>query len=214
MKYKNLYLGFVFLAMLGITASFFILNSNKQNENNKEPVDIPLSTQNNLLGESKSSNQSQADQLTQSNSGGLAVQDSGVRGQQYSQNQLPQPSQFSTYEQYANSETPLYIDAVIGQGEEVKNGDNVAIFYKGYLTNGGLFDQSRPDESGQVQPFVYQVGAGQVIPGWEATIPGMKVGGQRRLIIPSQFGYGPSGQGSIPANSMLIFDVELVDINN
>jgi FKBP-type peptidyl-prolyl cis-trans isomerase len=214
MKYKNLYLGFVFLAMLGITVSFFIVNSNKQDENTKEPVDLPLTAQSNLLGESNSSNQSQADQLAQSNSGGLAVQDSGVRVQQNSQSQLPLPSQFSTYEQYANSETPLYIDVVIGQGEEVKNGDNVAIFYKGYLTNGGLFDQSRPDDSGQPEPFVYQVGAGQVIPGWEATIPGMKVGGQRRLIIPSQFGYGPSGQGSIPANSMLIFDVELVDINN
>ena len=217
MKYKNIYLGFVFLSLLGITSAFFIVNSNKSSEVSKEPIDIPLNSPGILLGQTSNqgNSQSQTPQQTQNQSNGLSVQNPGSQAQSSSnQNQLPLPAQFSVYEEYSNAESPLFIDTSIGNGAEVKPGDTVAIFYKGYLTTGVLFDQSRPDESGQLQPFVYQVGSGQVIPGWEATIPGMKVGGTRRLIIPSQFGYGPSGQDPIPPNAMLIFDVELAAIDN
>jgi FKBP-type peptidyl-prolyl cis-trans isomerase len=217
MKYKNLYLGFVFLSVLGITTTFFMVNRNNDSEISKEPIDIPLSSPGNLLGQTsnQTNNQPQASQTPQNQSNGLSVQTPGssVRTPN-NQNQLPLPPQFSVYEEYANAESPLYIDTVAGNGTEVKQGDTVAIFYKGYLTTGELFDQSRPDESGQLQPFVYQVGSGQVIPGWEATIPGMKVGSSRRLIIPSQFGYGSAGQGSIPPNAMLIFDVELAAVDS
>jgi FKBP-type peptidyl-prolyl cis-trans isomerase len=125
---------------------------------------------------------------------------------------LPGPDSFEIYEEYATSKSSLYIDLVAGRGAEAMAGDSVAVIYKGWLTNGQLFDQSRINEQGQIEAFGFEIGAGQVIPGWEQTIIGMKEGGKRRLVIPSEFGYGPNGQGSIPANSMLIFDVELYSI--
>jgi FKBP-type peptidyl-prolyl cis-trans isomerase len=84
------------------------------------------------------------------------------------------------------------------------------MIYQGWLTNGQLFDQSRVNEQNQIEPYVFQLGGGQVIQGWEQGIVGMKEGGKRRLIIPSSLGYGSTGQGPIPANAMLIFDVELL----
>lgn len=131
--------------------------------------------------------------------------------QQQSQPQLPGPQEFGVYEEYATSESPLFIDIRVGDGQEVSAGDTVAMLYSGFLTNGQLFDQTAPDENNQIQPFIFTLGEGRVISGWEQTIAGMRVGGQRRLIIPSQFGYGPTGQGSIPPDAMLIFDVEMVD---
>jgi peptidylprolyl isomerase len=125
---------------------------------------------------------------------------------------LPGPDQFSVYEQYATDTTSSYIDVTIGEGPEAVAGDTVAVLYSGHLTDGTLFDQSRPNENNEIQPFIFTLGSGQVIPGWEQTITGMKTGGQRRLIIPSELGYGASGQGTIPADSMLIFDVQLVGI--
>jgi FKBP-type peptidyl-prolyl cis-trans isomerase len=125
---------------------------------------------------------------------------------------LPSPSEFSVYEEYATAESSLYIDTKPGIGLEVVPGDTVAVVYSGYLSTGELFDQSRPNENNEIQPIEFTIGSGQVIPGWEQTILGMKTGGTRRLIIPSAFGYGPAGQGPIPPNAMLIFDVELVGI--
>lgn len=127
-------------------------------------------------------------------------------------NQLPTPSEFSTYEQYADDKTALYIDTLPGTGAEATNGSTVAMLYQGWLTNGQLFDQSRKNEQGQIEPFVFQLGSGQVIPGWDQAITGMKEGGKRRLVVPASTGYGPNAQGSIPANSMLIFDVELIAV--
>lgn len=215
MKYKNLYLGFVFLSLLGITAAFFVVNMNSDDEVSKEPIDIPINAPSNLLGQTsnQTNNQQQQSQPTQNQTNGLSVQNPNVPIQTpNNQNQLPLPGQFNVYEEYSNAESPLFIDTFVSNGQEAKQGDTVAIIYKGYLINGQLFDESRPNESGQLQPFIYEVGSGQVISGWEATIPGMTVGSSRRLVIPSQFGYGPTGQGSIPPDSMLIFDVELVAI--
>ncbi len=125
---------------------------------------------------------------------------------------LPGPDQFGQYEQYAKNENLLYVDEVVGQGLEAKSGNRVAMLYKGWLTDGTIFDQSGVNEEGQVQPFVFQIGQRQVIQGWDQGIIGMKVGGKRRLVIPSAFGYGETGQGPIPPNAMLIFDVELVGV--
>ncbi len=122
---------------------------------------------------------------------------------------LPQPSQFSVYEEHASSPGSLYIDIQQGEGFEAAPGDTVAVVYQGWLTNGELFDQSRVNEEGLIEPIIFKLGAGQVIAGWEQGIVGMKQGGRRRLIIPSSFGYGASGQGVIPGDAMLIFDVEL-----
>jgi peptidylprolyl isomerase len=100
-----------------------------------------------------------------------------------------------------------YVDTKVGTGAAVKNGDTVTVEYTGWLANGTKFDASA-DHPGQ--PFSFQVGAGSVIPGWDQGLVGMKVGGQRRLIIPPAMGYGASGAGStIPPNATLIFDVKI-----
>ncbi len=142
---------------------------------------------------------------------GLQVQNTPTNNSQ-NQNSLPTPKQFSVYEKYAKDQTASYIDIVKGQGTTAELGDALAVVYKGWLTNGELFDQSRKNEQGQIMPFVLQLGSGQVISGWEQTLAGMKEGGKRRLIIPYTAGYGEAGQGSIPPKAMLIFDVELVEV--
>jgi FKBP-type peptidyl-prolyl cis-trans isomerase len=145
------------------------------------------------------------------NTVGESLQVQGSSGSRLN-NQLPTPESFEIYEQYSDQQGSSYIDIVVGTGKEAESGDNVAMLYQGWLTNGQLFDQSRLNESGQIEPFVFQLGGGQVIQGWEQGIVGMKEGGKRRLIIPSSAGYGPNGQDGIPPNAMLIFDVELLGI--
>ncbi len=100
-------------------------------------------------------------------------------------------------------------DIVVGQGREVKKGDTIVIQYTGTLTNGKKFDSSYDHG----QPFETAIGVGRLIRGWDEGIPGMKVGGKRKLTIPSDMGYGATGAGDdIPPNSTLIFEVELLDI--
>lgn len=125
---------------------------------------------------------------------------------------VPGPETFGQYEQYKDGQSALFGDIEVGSGNEAISGKKVAVYYKGWLTNGSIFDQSRPGEDGQLQPFVFTLGAGQVIRGWEQGVAGMKVGGTRRLIIPPSVGYGAQAQGNIPPNSVLIFDVQLLAI--
>ena len=99
-------------------------------------------------------------------------------------------------------------DLSIGTGASAKPGDTVTVNYLGTLENGTKFDSSYDRN----QPFVTQIGVGQVIKGWDEGIPGMKVGGKRKLIIPPELGYGVQGAGPIPPNSTLIFEVELMAI--
>ncbi len=99
-------------------------------------------------------------------------------------------------------------DLKVGSGREVKNGDTISIHYLGTLTNGVKFDSSYDRGS----PFETQIGTGQVIKGWDIGVIGMKIGGKRKLTIPAELGYGTQAVGSIPANSTLIFEVELIDI--
>jgi len=98
-------------------------------------------------------------------------------------------------------------DEKIGTGAAVKKGDTVQINYIGTLTNGTKFDATAPGK-----PFGTQIGTGQVIKGWDEGIIGMKIGGARKLTIPPSLGYGNQAVGSIPANSTLIFQVQLVGI--
>lgn len=102
-------------------------------------------------------------------------------------------------------------DIQIGSGSaEVKKGDTVKMHYRGTLTDGTKFDSSYD----RGEPFETPIGVGNVIAGWDEGVPGMKVGGKRKLTIPPHMGYGSRGYGSaIPPNSTLIFDVELVAIN-
>ncbi len=82
--------------------------------------------------------------------------------------------------------------------------------YTGTLTNGKKFDSSY-DHGGE--PFKFTLGKGEVIKGWDQGVVGMKIGGKRRLRIPSDLGYGAKGSGEIPANAGLVFEVELVSID-
>jgi peptidylprolyl isomerase len=118
------------------------------------------------------------------------------------------PTQPSPQTNAATTEKLQIQDEKIGSGAAVKKGDTVKINYVGTLANGTKFDASA-DHGG---PFVTQIGVGQVIKGWDEGIIGMKVGGKRKLIIPPSLGYGNQATGSIPANSTLIFQVELVGI--
>ena len=104
-----------------------------------------------------------------------------------------------------------YTDIVKGTGAAPTSGNNVTVHYTGWLENGTKFDSSVD----RGQPFVFRIGAGEVIPGWDEGVMSMKVGGKRKLVIPSQLGYGPAGAGGvIPPNATLIFDVELLSVAN
>ena len=100
-------------------------------------------------------------------------------------------------------------DDQVGTGQEAKAGDHVSVHYTGTLTDGKKFDSSRD----RGQPFQFGLGAGQVIRGWDEGVAGMKVGGKRTLVIPPELGYGARPVGPIPANSTLVFDVELIGIH-
>ncbi|MEZ4414734.1 MAG: FKBP-type peptidyl-prolyl cis-trans isomerase [Gemmatimonadota bacterium] len=98
----------------------------------------------------------------------------------------------------------LYIqDLRVGTGAEASVGDGVQMGYTGWLPDGTLFD------GGTIS---FSLGQGRVIQGWERGIPGMRVGGLRKLVIPASLGYGNQGIGPIPPNSVLVFDVELLQI--
>lgn len=125
---------------------------------------------------------------------------------------LPAPADFGQYEKYHNAENTLYVDEVVGRGQEASLGDSVAMKYTGWLTTGEMFDQTRNDENGKLLPFIFKLGEGRVIQGWEQGVAGMRVGGKRRLVIPAALAYGPTPRDTIPANSMLIFDLELLAI--
>ncbi len=99
-------------------------------------------------------------------------------------------------------------DLKIGSGTEVKAGDSVSIHYVGTLQSGAKFDSSYDRR----QPFQTQIGVGDVIKGWDEGVVGMKVGGKRKLTIPPDLGYGSNPVGPIPANSTLIFELELLDV--
>jgi peptidylprolyl isomerase len=99
-------------------------------------------------------------------------------------------------------------DLIEGEGREAKAGDEVTVNYVGVLyDNGKEFDASFGG-----LPFFFELGAGQVIPGWDQGIEGMKVGGRRELIIPPELAYGSQSAGSIPPNSTLVFVVDLLAI--
>ena len=101
-------------------------------------------------------------------------------------------------------------DLAVGDGAEAVAGKKVTVHYRGTLLNGNVFDESYK----RGEPFVFTLGVGQVIKGWDQGFAGMKVGGSRRLVIPADLGYGARGAGGvIPPNAALIFEVEMLGVN-
>jgi FKBP-type peptidyl-prolyl cis-trans isomerase len=123
--------------------------------------------------------------------------------------QQPQPSAAPPAPAPPDSGKVEIKELAAGKGPEAKPGDTVSVHYVGTLPDGKEFDQSKK----RGKPFDFQLGAGQVIKGWDEGVKGMKVGSKRKLTIPPSLGYGPRGvPGAIPPNSPLIFEVELLEI--
>ena len=102
-----------------------------------------------------------------------------------------------------------YEDLVVGDGATAETGQNVTVHYTGWLTDGRKFDSSKDRN----EPFVFPLGRGHVIKGWDEGVQGMKVGGTRKLTFPPALGYGSRGAGGvIPPNAMLVFEVELLGL--
>lgn len=103
-------------------------------------------------------------------------------------------------------------DIVVGSGTAAAAGDAITVNYVGALTNGTIFDASA-NHPESANGYTFPLGAGQVIAGWDQGLVGMKVGGKRRLVIPPALAYGDRAIGEIiPANSTLVFEVELVNV--
>jgi peptidylprolyl isomerase len=106
--------------------------------------------------------------------------------------------------------TGLYTqDVVIGDGIRADSGDVATVHYTGWLPSGVEFDTSRDGN-----PLEVALGYGRVIAGWDQGVVGMRVGGRRRLVVPPALGYGSEGRGRIPGNSTLVFDVELLEVED
>ena len=102
-----------------------------------------------------------------------------------------------------------YEELTPGNGETARAGQTVTVHYTGWLTDGKKFDSSKDRDD----PFQFNLGAGEVIRGWDEGVQGMQVGGVRKLTIPASLGYGTRGAGrDIPPNATLVFEVELLGI--
>jgi len=110
--------------------------------------------------------------------------------------------------------TLVKTDTVVGTGAEATAGKAIKVHYTGYLytTKVANFKGAQFDSSSGKDPLPFTVGAGDVVPGFDQGVTGMKVGGKRTVLIPSNLGYGASGTRGIPPNAGLVFDVELVEV--
>lgn len=107
------------------------------------------------------------------------------------------------------------IDTEVGTGDQPKTGQTAIVHYTGWLYENGEKGNKFDSSVDRGKPFGFKIGTGQVIRGWDEGVATMKVGGKRTLILPPELGYGASGAGGvIPPNATLIFDVELLDIND
>jgi len=122
------------------------------------------------------------------------------------------PGRVEVTEEWTTSSTGLqYLDVVVGDGEAPKEGSVVKVEYTGWLEDSG----AQFDSSVGRAPISFAVGTGRVIPGWDEGVLGMRVGGQRKLSIPSELGYGEMGAGpTIPPNARLQFDCKLISIES
>jgi FKBP-type peptidyl-prolyl cis-trans isomerase FkpA len=102
-------------------------------------------------------------------------------------------------------------ETIVGEGEEAVAGQTVSVHYTGWLVDGSKFDSSKDRK----EPFEFPLGGGHVIAGWDEGVQGMKIGGTRKLTIPPALGYGARGAGGvIPPNATLVFEVELLGLED
>lgn len=131
------------------------------------------------------------------------------KSDQPAQTESTQASSAPATAQTATSDVKVEIvDSTVGKGAEAVSGKSVTVHYTGTLKDGTKFDSSVDRK----EPFTFSLGAGQVIKGWDQGVVGMKVGGKRKLTIPAELAYGANAVGAIPANSTLIFDIELLEV--
>lgn len=117
------------------------------------------------------------------------------------------PKKIKVNQEYTTASGLRYRVTELGKGKQVEAGDKVTVHYTGKLTNGTKFDSSKDRN----QPFTFKVGAGQVIRGWDEGLQLLKIGDKATFVIPPDIAYGQRDMGSIPPNSTLIFDVEVID---
>ena len=107
----------------------------------------------------------------------------------------------------------VFDDLVVGSGNAAASGQKVSVHYTGWLSQNGNKGTKFDSSLDRREPFVFPLGQGHVIKGWDEGVAGMKVGGKRKLTIPPQLGYGARGAGGvIPPNATLVFEVELLDV--
>ena len=141
--------------------------------------------------------------------GYLVYRDYNLKNQAYAIGQLDSSPPAPTSKAVTTASGLVYEDLRVGDGATAKTGDSVTVNYVGWLQDGTKFDSSID----RGQTFDFTIGAGNVIPGWDEGVAGMRVNGTRLLGIPPELGYGATGSGSvIPPNATLIFEVQLVAI--
>jgi FKBP-type peptidyl-prolyl cis-trans isomerase FkpA len=123
----------------------------------------------------------------------------------------------SNYIKFSMTTTPSgldYEDTLVGSGDLAEQGQRVTVHYTGWLFQDGVQGTKFDSSKDRGDPFVFNLGAGMVIRGWDEGVSGMRVGGARTLIIPAALGYGARGAGGvIPPNATLKFDVELLSVS-
>jgi FKBP-type peptidyl-prolyl cis-trans isomerase FkpA len=171
-----------------------------------------LSTTNSIQNTNSSTGSSLSVNNSSSSSQGQLGQQPSSSTSNSSSSTTVDPTTFSQYNKYSTSTQTLFGDIKAGTGATAAKGSAVEIVYKGWLTNGTEFDQSQSDSSGNIEPLSFTLGDAKVISGMEEGVDGMKVGGIRLIIIPPSLGYGATATGTIPANSVLVFEVQLVSV--
>ena len=210
------------VSVAGISLFFWHAHSSKASDVSA------TSTQTLGASSTPSTNSSLPSQTTptqsRTNSSNISLQDNSNASSQPVQNQtnsnnsqfdpasLLDPKTFGQYDKYKDGTSALFIDLQVGDGAQLTSGKKANVYYKGWLTNGQLFDASKANDKGQLQAFSFTLSQHQVISGWEEGLAGMKTGGVRLLIIPPAVGYGQTGQAPIPPNAVLIFQVQLVSV--
>jgi peptidylprolyl isomerase len=123
------------------------------------------------------------------------------------------PGQPAQAEPVTTSSGLKYEDIQVGTGAEAKSGRSVTVHYTGWLDDNGKQGKKFDSSVDRGRPFIFQLGAGSVIKGWDEGVAGMKIGGKRTLFIPPKLGYGEGGYPPvIPPKASLIFDVELLEV--